>query len=73
MSVMQAKEFVKLNRELALLNIKIIECMQSIGADLASDQFDMLSMQSEEFLDNLIIELENGVDPEYISIELLEV
>ena len=73
MSVMQAKEFVKLNRELALLNIKIIECMQSIGADLASDQFDMLSMQSEEFLDNLIIELENGADPECISIELLEV
>lgn len=70
MTVMQAKEFVKLNRELALLNIKIIECMQSIGAELASDQFDMVSMKSEELLDQLIIELENGAEPEYISIDV---
>ena len=72
MSVMKAKEFVKLNRELALLNIKIKEHLESADIRFAAKLYHDVSSMSEEFLDEVIVQLENKVPPEEIDVELLE-
>jgi len=61
MSVMQAKEFVLLNRELALLNIKILQELDIVSDEMAYAQFLEISKKCEEFLDKLIVDLENNV------------
>lgn len=71
MSVMQAKEFVLLNRELAILNAKILQKLDSISAEIAFNQFYEISSKSEEFLSEVIVELENKVEPEYINLEYI--
>jgi len=71
MSVMQAKEFVLLNRELAILNAKILQKLDSISAEMAFNQFYEISSKSEEFLSEVIVELENNVEPEYINLEYI--